>query len=128
MGTYQNQRLSCNYYLDKVKYDEQYNVYKNISLVYNNKICNYRENRFSQEALEMCGSNDSRVQAIWRTRNSWQKSLPASCSRSYKLNARYYTVTKQFAVYSANNGQYFKRNDYAVIYGKPYSMYAAKKT
>jgi hypothetical protein len=68
----------------------------------------------------MCGSNDSRVQAIWRTRNSWQKSLPASCYHSYKLNARYYIVTKQFAVYSADNGQYFERNGYAVIDGKPY--------
>ena len=29
-------------------------------------------------------------------------------------------MTKQFAVYSADNGQYFKRNDYAVIDGKPY--------
>ena len=113
-------RLSCNDDLVKVKYDEQYNVFKNFSLVYNNKIYDYREYRLSHDSLEMCGSNDSRVQAIWRTRNSWQKSLPASCYRSYKLNARYYTVTKQFAVYSADNGQYFKRNDYAVIDGKPY--------
>jgi hypothetical protein len=30
-------------------------------------------------------------------------------------------VTKQFSVYSADNGQYFKRNDYAVIDGKPYA-------
>ena len=113
-------RLSCNDDLVKVKYDEQYNVFKNFSLVYNNKIYDYRKYRLSHDSLEMCGSNDSRVQAIWRTRNSWQKSLAASCYRSYKLNARYYTVTKQFAVYSADNGQYFKRNDYAVIDGKPY--------
>ena len=112
--------LSCNDDLVKVKYDEQYNVYKNFSLVYNDKIYDYREYRLSHDSLEMCGSSDSRVQAIWRTRNSWQKSLPASCYRSYKLNARYYTVTKQFAVYSADNGQYFERNDYAVIDGKPY--------
>ena len=44
-----------------------------------------------------------------------------ACHRSYKLNARYYTVTKQFSVYSADNGQYFKRNDYAMIDGKPYA-------
>ena len=113
-------RLSCNDDLVKVKYGEQYNVFKNFSLVYHNKIYDYREYRLINHSLEMCGSNDSRVQAIWRTRNSWQKSLPASCYRSYKLNARYYTVTKQFAVYSADNGQYFKRNDYAVIDGKPY--------
>ncbi|CAB3999061.1 Hypothetical predicted protein [Paramuricea clavata] len=113
-------RLSCNGYLSKVKYDEQYNVFENFSLFHHNKTYDYREYRFSHDSLEMCGSNDSRVQAIWRTRNSWQKSLPASCYRSYTLNARYYTVTKQFAVYSADNGQYFKRNDYAVIDGKPY--------
>ncbi|CAB3993058.1 Hypothetical predicted protein [Paramuricea clavata] len=112
-------RLSCNDDLVKVKYDEQYNVFRNFSLVYH-KMYDYREYRLSHDSLEMCASNDSRVQAIWRTRNSWQKSLPASCYRSYKLNARYYTVTKQFAVYSADNGQYFKRNDYAVIDGKPY--------
>ena len=113
-------RLSCNDDLVKVKYNEQYNVFKNFSLVSNRKMYDYREYRLSHDSLEMCGSNDSRVQAIWRTRNSWQKSLPASCYRSYKLNARYYTVTKQFAVYSADNGQYFKRNDYAVLDGKPY--------
>ena len=113
-------RFSCNDDLVKVKYDEQYNVFKNFSLVYHNKIYDYSEYRFSYDSLEMCGSNDSRVQAIWRTQNSWQKSLRASCYRSYKINARYYTVTKQFAVYSADNGQYFKRNDYAVIDGKPY--------
>ena len=113
-------RLSCNDNLVKVKYGEQYNVFRNFSLVFNNKIYDYREYRLSHNSLQICGSNDSRVQAIWRTRNSWQKSLPASCYRSYKLSAGYYTVTKQFAVYSADNGQYFKRNDYAVIDGKPY--------
>jgi hypothetical protein len=115
-----NLRLSCNNDLVKVKYGEQYNVFKNFSLVYNNKMYDYREYRLNYDSLEMCASNDSRVRAIWRTRNSWQKSLPASCYHSYKLNARYYTVTKQFAVYSAENGQYFKRNDYAVIDGKPH--------
>ncbi|CAB4010543.1 Hypothetical predicted protein [Paramuricea clavata] len=114
-------RLSCNNDLVKVKYGEQYNVFKNFSLVlYHNKMYDYREYRLSHDSLEMCASNDSRVQAIWRTRNSWQKSLPASCYHSYKLNERYYTVTKQFAVYSAENGQYFKINDYAVIDGKPH--------
>ncbi|CAB4016435.1 Hypothetical predicted protein [Paramuricea clavata] len=113
-------RLSCNDDLVKVKYDEQYNVFKNFSLFYHNKIYDYREYRLTHDSLEMCGSDDSRVQAIWRTGNSWQKSLPASCYGSYKLNARYYAVTNQFAVYSADNGQYFKRNDYAVIDGKPY--------
>ncbi|CAB3996768.1 Hypothetical predicted protein [Paramuricea clavata] len=90
-------RSSCNDDLVKVKYGEQYNVYKNFSLVYNIKIYDYCEYRLSHNSIEMCSSNDSRVQAIWKTRNSWQKSLPAFCYRSYKLNARYYAVTKQFS-------------------------------
>ncbi|CAB4002243.1 Hypothetical predicted protein [Paramuricea clavata] len=119
--------LSCNDDLVKVKYGDQYNVFKNFfSLVYNNKIYDYREYRFSHNSLEKCASNDSRVQAIWRTQNSWQKSLSASCNGSYKLNARYYTVTKQFAVYSADNGQYFKRNDYAVLDGKLFEIPCAR--
>ena len=110
--------LSCNDDLVKVKYDEQYNVLENFSLFYNNKIYDYREYRLGNEGLEMCVSNDSRVQALWRTRNSWEKFKEVyKCYRYYYL--LYYTVTKQFTVYSAYNSQYFTRKDYAVIDGKP---------
>ena len=110
-------RLSCNDDLLKVKYDE-YNVFKNFSLFYNNTMYDYREYRFSHDSLEMCASNDSRVQALWRTRNSWEKFKEVyKCYRYYYL--LYYTVTKQFTVYSAYNSQYFTRKDYAVIDGEP---------
>ena len=110
--------LSCNDDLVKVKYDEQYNVLENFSLFYNNKIYDYREYRLGNEGLEMCVSNDSRVQALWRTRNSWEKFKEVyKCYRYHYL--LYYTVTKQFTVYSAYNSQYFTRNDYAVIDGNP---------
>jgi hypothetical protein len=111
--------LSCNDDLIKVKYDEQYNVFKNFSLVYNNTMYDYREYRFSHDSLEMCASIDSRVQALWRTRNSWEKFKEVyKCYRYYYL--LYYIVTKQFTAYSAYNSQYFTRNDYAVIDGKLY--------
>ena len=110
--------LSCNDDLFKVKYDEQYNVLENFSLFYNNKIYDYREYRLGNEGLEMCASNDSRVQALWKIRNSWEKFKEVyKCYRYYYL--LYYTVTKQFTVYSAYNSQYFTRKDYAVIDGKP---------
>ena len=110
--------LSCNDDLIKVKYDEKYKVFKNFSLFYSNTMYDYREYRFSHDSLEMCVSNDSRVQALWRTRNSWEKFKEVyKCYRYYYL--LYYTVTKQFTVYSAYNSQYFTRKDYAVIDGKP---------
>ena len=116
--------LSCNEDLIKVKYDEQYDVFKNVSLVYNNTMYDYREYRFSHDSLEMCASNDSRVQAIWRTRNSWEKLKDLyKCRESVsKLSdAKYYIVTKQFTVFYAPASQYFTRNDYGVHDGKPYT-------
>ena len=94
--------LSCNDPLViKVKYGDQYNVLQNFSLFYNNKMYDYREYRLENEGLEMCASNDSRIQTIWRTRNSWIKSkCILKCLRSLSmLSARYYTVNKQLIVY-----------------------------
>ncbi|CAB4037745.1 Hypothetical predicted protein [Paramuricea clavata] len=114
--------LSCNDYLFKVKYGDQYNVFQNFSLFYNNKMYDYREYRFGNEGLEMCASNDSRIRAIWRTRNSWEKFKDRyKCRGSlYILSARYYTVNKQLPVYFGGNGQYFTRNEYGAHDGKPY--------
>jgi hypothetical protein len=115
--------LSCNDDLIKVKYDEQYNVFKNFSLFYNNTMYDYREYRFRNNSLEMCASNDSRVQALWKTRNSWEKFEDLyKCRESVsKLSdAKYYIVTKQFTVFYAPASQYFTRNDYGVHDGKPY--------
>jgi hypothetical protein len=116
--------LSCNDDLIKVKDGEQYNVFKNFSLFYNNTMYDYREYRFSHDSLEMCASNDSRVQALWKTRNSWEKFKDLyKCRGSVKkIHARYYTVNKQFTVYLAPTArsQYFTRNNYGVTDGKPY--------
>ena len=108
--------LSCNDDLIKVKYGEQYNVFKNFSLFYNNTMYDYREYRLGNEGLEMCVSNDSRVRALWKTRNSWEKFKEVyKCYRYYYIFD--YTVTKQFNI--SFRGQYFTRNDYWVKDGIP---------
>ena len=114
--------LSCNDDLVKVKYDEQYNVFKNFSLFYNNTMYDNREYRHGNEGLEMCASDDPRVQALWRTRNSWEKFKDQyKCRGSVKkIHAWHYTVNKQFTLYLAPRSQYFTRNDYGVTDGKPY--------
>ena len=114
--------LSCNDDLIKVKYDKQYNVFKNFSLFYNNTMYDYREYRFRNNSLEICASNDSRVQALWKTWNSWEKLKDLyKCRESVsKLSdAMYYIVTKQFTVFYAPASQYFTRNYYGVHDGKP---------
>jgi hypothetical protein len=112
--------LSCNDDLVKVKYDEQYNVLRDFSLFYNNKMYDYREYRHGNEGLEVCASNDSRIRSIWITRNLWKKLKDLyTCSGSVtKIYSRYYTVNKQFTVYLAATSQYFTRNDYGVKDGK----------
>jgi hypothetical protein len=114
--------LSCNDDLFKVKYDEQYNVLKNFSLFYNKKIYDYHQYRHGNEGLEMCASDDPRVQALWRTRNSWEKFKDQYKCRGSdkKIHAWHYTVNKQFTLYLAPRSQYFTRNDYGVTDGKPY--------
>ena len=112
--------LSCNESLVEVKYGEQYEVFKNFSMFYKNTVYDYRQYRFSLNGVKICISNDARVQAIWKTQNKWRKSLGAPCGRSYKLNAREYTVTKAFAIHSTDDGQIFNRYEYAVIDAFPY--------
>jgi hypothetical protein len=113
--------LSCNDDLLEVKYSEEYLVFNNFSLFYNNKMYDYRQYRFSYDSLEICSSKDSRVQAIWKTRNSWMKFKEFyKCRRSgHYLKTLYYIVNKQFNVYLATTGHHFTRNKYALVDGKP---------
>ncbi|CAB3981153.1 Hypothetical predicted protein [Paramuricea clavata] len=112
--------LSCNDYLVKVKYGDQYNVLQNFSLFTNNNMCDYRQYQFGNDSLVMCASNDSRIRTIWRTRNSWEMFKDRyKCRGSFKrISAWYYTVNKQFTVYLAPRSQYFTRNDNGVEDGK----------
>ena len=115
-----NLKLSCEKSLREVKYGEQYEVFKNFSMLYNKQVYDYREYRFSMNGVKVCASNDARVQDIWKTQNKWEKSLGAPCDQSYKLDPREYAVTKEFAIHSTYDRQIFNRYEYAVIDASPY--------
>ena len=112
--------LSCEKSLLEVKYGEQYEVFKNFSMFYNNTVYDYREYRFGLDGVKTCTSKDVRVQAIWKTQNLWSKSLGAPCDSPHKLNTREYAVTKEFDIHSTDDGQMFNRYKYAVIDAFPY--------
>ena len=112
--------LSCDSLLIELKYNEEFEVFGNFSIFYNNTVYDYAEYRFSLNGVKVCASNDERVQAIWKTQNKWEKSLGAPCYNSYKLSAKHYTITKEFAIHSTDDGQYFGRYDYGVIDASPY--------
>ena len=107
--------LPCNDHLVKVKYSEQYRVFNNFSLSYHNKHYDYREYRFRHNAFELCASNDSRVQASWRARNSWDKiSGRLSCLKDLVTITMYYIVNKRFDVFFAGSAQLFQKYEYMV--------------
>ena len=116
-----NLSSSCNDNLMNVNHGEPCKVWKNFSLSYQGKVYDYREYRFRSGHPELCVSSDPKVQAVWRTRNSWEKFLNRyKCHKyAYALRAFHYVLSEKFLLYFAQNGQFFTWNDYAVIHGKP---------
>ena len=112
--------ISCSNNLINVKYDEQYNVQYDFSLVYKKKIYQYSEYRLRNENLQICSSNDPRIQGIWRTGNSWEKSINTVVCRSrfWTFHTKSYAVNKHFTVYLAYNSQYLPRHTYSLTENK----------
>ena len=112
--------LSCNDHLVRVTYGSEYKVFKDFSLSYRMKHYDYREYRFRHDAFELCSSNDSRVQALWKIRNSWSKAKDQLyCQNTLKtINNAYHVVGKQFNVFWAGSAQYFKKLEYTVVNGQ----------
>ena len=106
-----------------IKYEDEYKVWNNFSILYKNKVYDYTEYRVLKDSIKICNSTDNYVRNIWEVRNYRVKKRMhrKSCNkpnRTIWLNQRYYTVNKQFTFYVAPTDQYFTRNDYAVKDGK----------
>ena len=112
--------FSCEESLVKVNYGQTYEIFKNFSVSYKNTVYDYSEYRLSRHGVKICASDDVRVQNIWKTQNKWGKSISAPCDHSYKLNAKEYTVTKEFSLNSTDDGQILNRYEYSVIDDSPY--------
>ena len=110
--------LSCNDHLIKVNYSEEYKVFKNFSLSYHKKYYDYREYRFGHDAFELCASNNSRIQDLWKIRNSWNKGKGQLYCPNKQKTSKNYIVGKQFNVFFVASGQSLKRHEYTVSDGK----------
>ncbi len=120
----QEDLLMCNDSIINIKYDDEYKVWNDFSILYKNKVYDYTEYRVLNDGIKICNSTDNYVRNIWKVRNSWVKKRMhfKSCNkpdRTVWLHRSYYVVSKQFTVYMTRRGQYFRRNDYGVIDGKP---------
>ena len=120
----QEDLLMCNDSILNIKYDEEYKVWNNFSILYKNKVYDYTEYRVLDDSVKICNSTDNDVRNIWKLRNDWVKMTMhhKSCNKPNRtswLYQRYYTVSKQFTVYLSATNQYFTRNDYGVKDGEP---------
>ena len=114
----------CNDSTINIKYDDEYKIRTDFSILYTNKVYDYTEYRVLNDGIKICNSTDNYVRNIWKVRNKWvkEKMQYKRCNKSstyITLNQEYYAVNKKFTVYSGIHGEYFTRNDYGVIDGKP---------
>ena len=120
----QEDLLMCNDSIINIKYDDEYKVRTDFSILYKNKMHNYTEYRVLNDSINICNSTDNNARNIWKLRNKWVKAKihKKSCNKPIRqswLYQKYYTLNKQFTVYSAAGSQYFPRNNYGVEDGKP---------
>ena len=121
----QDDLLICNDSIINIKYDDKYKVWTNFSILYKNKMYDYTEYRVLNDTIKICNSTNNYIRNVWKLRNGWVKERMhfKSCdepSNAFVMYQEYYTVNMQFAVYLRKRGQYFTRNDYAVINGELY--------
>ena len=112
--------LMCNESIINIKYDDEYKVRTDLSILYKNTVYDYTEYRVLNDSIKICNSTDNNVRNIWKLRNKWVKATMhyKTCNKPISLIRQYYTVNKQFIVYSGGDSHYLTRNKYWVIDGK----------
>ena len=115
--------LMCNDSIINIKYDVEYKVWNNFSILYKNKMYDYTEYRVLNVGIKICNSTDNDVRSIWRLRNAWVKAIMhfKSCNKPItytKVNRGKYTVLKNFSVLIQKTNQVIPKNDYGVLPGK----------
>ena len=66
---------TCNDSIIMIKYDDEYKVCKNFSLLYKNKVYDYTEYRVLNNSKKICNSSDKYERNIWKMRNYWVRNL-----------------------------------------------------
>ncbi|CAB3990214.1 Hypothetical predicted protein [Paramuricea clavata] len=113
----------CNDSIINIKYDDEYKVQIDFSILYKNKVYNYTEYRVLNDSIKICNSTDNYVRNSWKLRNVWVKGTmhQKSCNKpmTYIQFDRWeYTVLKHFRVMILATKKLITKYDYAVFKGK----------
>jgi hypothetical protein len=63
----------CNDSIINIKYDDEYKVRTDFSILHKNKVYDYTEYRVLNDGIKICNSTDNDVRNIWKVRNKWVK-------------------------------------------------------
>jgi hypothetical protein len=80
----QEDLLMCNDSIINIKYDDEYKVRTDFSILYKNKVYDYTEYRVLIDSIKICNSTDNDARKIWKIRNKWVKETmhKKSCNKS----------------------------------------------
>ena len=116
--------LLCNDSLIKIKFHEEYKVWNDFSIFYENKVYDFTEYRVLNDSISICNSTDKYVQESWKLRNGWVKNKGHffSCKRRPSKIATYqktaFTVLKDLNVRLSLTKQVILNSEYGVFEGK----------
>ena len=119
----QEDLLMCNDSILNIKYNDEYKVWNNFSILYKKKVYDYTEYRVLNDGIKICNSTDNYVRNIWKVRNDWVKATMhhKGCNKlmlymTYEAE-RKYTVLKDFSVLIHKTNQVIPKYDYGVFDG-----------
>jgi hypothetical protein len=69
----QEDLLMCNDSIINIKYDDEYKVRTDFSILYKNMVYNYTEYRALNDSIKICNSTGDYVRNIWKVSNKWVK-------------------------------------------------------
>ena len=111
--------LLCKDSLIKIKFDKDYKVWNDFSILYKNKVYDYTEYRVLNDSIDICNSPDNYVRDSWKLRNKWVKNSTHLCSSKrtvWTIPAKHFTVLKDFSVRISLTKQVIPKGHYGVSY------------
>ena len=113
----------CNDSIINIKYDDEYKVWTDFSILYKNKVYDYTEYRDLNDGIKICNSTENYVKNIWKLRDAWVKRTMhyKSCNKPiyfYRIRRKFYIVRKDFSVLILPTDQVIAKYDYGVFEGK----------
>jgi hypothetical protein len=110
----------CANFTYTIKYEDNYRVWNNFSVMYQSRMHRYNEYRVTHDGLQVCNSSHPFIKQRWRDLIAREKEVLASKYCNVSVDVFYYpnyTLYRNFTVFFKPTEQSFTRQDYGVTFG-----------